>query len=87
MITPVEVGEIPKLNKRHWKSSKFEALLDDLNEFVDSGYEMCEITEYKYKDAKSTYYAIRYATKRHGLNVKPMLRNDRVFVLRGDADD
>ena len=86
MITPIEANDIPK-KTRNVKSEKLDSIVNDLREFVDGGYEVCAITDPGYKTTNNFYHMVLYAIKKHGFNVTPMRRGERLFLIRGGGDD
>ena len=86
MITPIEAKDMPKL-KRRKGSERLDAVVNDLHEFTDGGYEVCEITNPGYKSAKNFYNMVLYAAKSNGFDVTPTMRGERVFLIRGGGDD
>ncbi|MCM1524244.1 MAG: hypothetical protein NC120_07265 [Ruminococcus sp.] len=73
----IPVNDIPCIRRRH-------DLADFLKEFADGGDTTVKVdfTEYDYISAKVCYLCLHNAAKRHGYNIKVMIRENEVFLTK-----
>ena len=75
-IRQVALSDIPRRKKTP------SNLLRELEQFIDSGWEACEVETRQYKNpqiCRTTYYK---AIQRYGFRIRVMMVDDRVFLIR-----
>lgn len=60
-------------------------VMEDINEFIQSGDTACEIVLGDYKNPQSAYNAYKTSATRAGFGVKFTVRGNRLFMFREDA--
>lgn len=73
MIKPIEINEIPSINRGRYA--------DEIEEFMNSNMEACEVFCDKNRSGESVYAMFWSAIKRNGYAVKVMRRKNRVFLI------
>lgn len=74
MIKEINIKEIPNINRGKY--------MDDIEEFLNSGAEACEVIGHKDQSGVSLYSALWNAVKKYGYHVKIIRRKERVFLVK-----
>lgn len=74
MIKAIEMNDIPNINRGHFMS--------DIEEFVNSGMDACEVFGAKNQSGESLYSAYWNAVKKSGYAVNVMRGKNRVFLVK-----
>ena len=77
MIKKVEIYDIPE------RATHYNSILSmDIKEFVQSGWEVCEVPVDKYKNIRSAYSSYNRAVQNLDAPVSVTSRHGRLFMMR-----
>lgn len=77
MIKPINIDDIPKY-------SRCNRAVQDVEEFIRSGMDSCEVISNGKSNANSLWSAYYNAVKKLNCGVRVARRKDRVFLIKKD---
>ena len=76
MITRIDFEDIPG------RATSYNGLVQqDIREFLESGWSVCEVSVDKYKTIQSAFNSYKFAVKRMKAPVRVARRSGRLFLI------
>lgn len=82
MFKEICINEIPKDASRR----RNPVVSDEIEKFLDSGFEACELEVGRFKTRNSASTTFRNAVRRGNYPVRVVSRSNRLFLVREDSE-
>ena len=77
MVKQINLSDIPEK-----KMSKAPVVKEDIERFINSGWDACEVDCKEYKNVSSAMGTYQTVIKRLGVNAKAIMRGKRLYLVR-----